>query len=57
MYAFLNPESRGIFVYDDFLKASMQAFLANQRFLVCFDEDEPYVVELSTKAEGEDNEA
>lgn len=46
MYAFLNPETKKIVVYDDFLQASLQALLVNQHFVAAFDEDEPYIVEL-----------
>lgn len=43
MYAFKNPETDEIDVYDDLGLACCQAFLVGQHFICCFDEDEPYV--------------
>lgn len=51
MYAFLNPETGKVVVYDDLLQASLQALLVNQHFVAVFDESEPYIMELVMKEE------
>lgn len=53
MYAFLNPKSGYVDVFVKRDLAFAQAVLAGQRFVCCFDEDEPYVVELIVESEGE----
>lgn len=59
MYAFLNPETHKVVVYDNLIQASLQALLVGQYFISAFDEDVPYIMELTTtmKEEEEDNEA
>lgn len=56
MCVFLNPETREVVVCDSIIQAFLQASLVNQRFIVAFDEDEPYIMELDVKEEY-DNEA
>lgn len=51
MYAFLNPKSGYVDVYTERDYAYLQAVLAGQRFVCCFDEDEPYIMELAMKEE------
>lgn len=54
MYAFLNPDTGKVVVYDDLLQASLQALLVNQHFVAVFDEDEPYVMELVMRGDEDD---
>lgn len=54
MYAFLNLETGHVDVYMDCDVAYAQASFVGQRFVACFDEDEPYIVELLEGEEGND---
>ena len=58
MYAFLNPETGKVVIYEDFAQAAFQALLVGQHFLCDFAGDDspctPCIINLSIEGTDDD---